>query len=348
MIPQISNYYAQRCLQQGFQMKHGTRWRLDLFAENTRKAKKGLGLNNIMAKRLVALIYALEGKPIDHTAVMNSYDIVKSSTGVLSAFRGNMSICIAAMLSLKGNPKMLFDRTAAVYDMMKDAGFGRSDFLAVAAYMVAANTEPENYQATVARMRSFYEGMKAQHRLYIGADDNIFAAILALSDVDQKYGIDNVERLYELLGSDFLAKNSVLMLAQIMVAGGMSGPAAADRVLALRNAFKAQKMPLDKAYTLPSLGILALLPVDVDAVVRDIGEAQALLKAEEGFGILSVSKQEMLMYAAAITASGYAEDVESGIIKAAASTSMINIIIAMQTAMCAAVAGGAAAAASSG
>ncbi|MCL2296159.1 MAG: DUF4003 domain-containing protein [Methanomassiliicoccaceae archaeon] len=327
-------------------MKHGTRWKLELFAENTIKAKRGLGLNIVMTKRLVALLYALNGKPIDHAAVMNSYAIVKDGSSVLSAFRGNMSICIAAMLSLEGNPKALFDHTVAVYGMMKDAGFWRSDFLAVAAYMVASNTDPENYRATVARMRSFYEGMKAQQWLYTGADDSIFAATLALSEVDIRQGVDGIGRLYELLGPGFLAKNSVQMLAQIMVAGGRSDPAAAERVLALRNAFRAQKMPLDKAYTLPSLGVLALLPADVNVIVQDIREAMALLRSHKGFGAFSVSKQEILLYASAVTASGYNEDVEGDIVTAAASTAIINIIIAMQTAMCAAAAGGAAAASS--
>ena len=328
-------------------MKHGIRWKLELFAENVRKAKKGLGLNVVMSKRLVALLYALDGKPIDHNAVVSSYAIVKSNTGAFSAFRGDMSICIAAMLSLKGNPETLFNRTSAVYDMMKGAGFWGSDFLAVAAYVIASNADPEDYQTTVARMRSFYEGIKAQRRLSTGADDNIFAAVLALSGIEPKQGVDSVERLYSQIRSEFLSKNSALMLAQAMVAGGMSDQASADRIIALRNAFKAQKIPLDKAYALPSLGILALFPADVNIIVQDIKEAQTFLRAQKGFGSLSVSKQEILLYAVAITASGYTEDVESSIVTATTSTSIINIIVAMQIAMCTAMAGAVATATSS-
>ncbi|MCL2510320.1 MAG: DUF4003 domain-containing protein [Methanomassiliicoccaceae archaeon] len=313
-------------------MKHGTRWKLELFAENTRKAKKGLGLKSVMAKRFAALLYALEGKPLDHNAVMNAYAAMKAAAGVLSVFRGNTSIFIAAMSSLKGDPKVLFDRTSAVYDMMKDAGFWRSDFLAVAAYTVAANAEPKDYQATVDRMRTFYEGMKAQRWLFTGADDNIFAAMLALSGVDPKEGVERIGQFYILLGPGFLAKNSVLMLSQILVACEMPVQTA-DRVIALRDAFRERKIPLDRAYTLPLLGILAMLPVDVNTVVQDITEAQTHLREQKGFGVLSVQKQELLLYAASIVVSGYAEDVESGIVTATTATSITNMIIAMQVAM---------------
>ena len=323
-------------------VKHGTRWKLELFAENVRKSKKGLGLNSAMAKRLAALLYALEGKPLDRSAIMGAYAAMKTTAGVFSVFRGNTSMFIATMSSLKGDPKALFDRTSAVYDMMKDAGFWRSDFLAIAALTVAANADPNDYQTTVGRMRSFYEGMKAQRWWNTGADDNIFAAMFALSGIDPKEGVERVEQFYNLLRPGLLAKNSVLMIAQILVAGGMPVQAA-DRVIALRDACRAQKIPLDRAHVLPLLGILAMLPVDVNTIVQDIKEAQAHLRAQKGFGIFSVQKQELLLYATSIMVSGYAEEVESGIVTAAAATSVTNMIIAAQVAMCAALAGAAAA-----
>ncbi|MCL2509628.1 MAG: DUF4003 domain-containing protein [Methanomassiliicoccaceae archaeon] len=317
-------------------MKHGTRWKIELFADNVKKAKRGLGMNSAMAKRLVALLYTVDGKPVDQRAVMSSRAVMKSNVGVFSVFRGNSSILIAAMTALKGDPQTLFDHTAAVYEMMKDAGFWRSDFLAVAAFMVAANEKPENYQMTADRMRSIYEGIKSKHRLFVGADDCIFVAMLALSGVDPKVCIERVGQFYGMLGPEFLAKNSVLMLTQIMTAGEMQGQAAAERVLALRFALKAKKVSFDRAYVLPLLGVLALLPDDVNTIAQDIEEAISLLKTHKvGFFI---TKQERLMYAAAIAASGYAEETEGGI-AAAVSTSVINMIIAAQMATYAAVSG---------
>jgi hypothetical protein len=105
----------------------------------------------------------------------------------------------------------------------------------------------------------------------------------------------------------------------------------------LRDALRAQRIKLDKSYTLPALGVLALLPVEIGAIVRDIAEAEQTLKVQKGFGSWSVSKQELLIYAAAAVAGEYAEHVKGGVVTAAVSTSITNIIIAQQVAMIAAI-----------
>ena len=94
---------------------------------------------------------------------------------------------------------------------------------------------------------------------------------------------------------------------------GESGDSIADRVLVLRDTLRAQKIKLDKAYTLPVLGILALLPVEIETIARDIGKAQDTLRAKKGFGSLSVTTQELLLFAASIVASDYTESVKGGI-----------------------------------
>ncbi len=68
---------------------------------------------------------------------------------------------------------------------------------------------------------------------------------------------------------DSFSKNSVQTLAQVLILSG-DCDAAANRVLALRDALRDQKLRLDKTYTLPSLGVLALLPVEKDSIVQDI------------------------------------------------------------------------------
>jgi hypothetical protein len=303
-----------------------------------------------MIRRLVALLYALEGKPIDTAAIMSCYALMKESTGVFSAFRGISSTCIAAMLSLKGDQKRLFDRTVAVYEIMKEAKFRRSEFLVVAAYLVAANADQEDHRQVIDRMKTFYDGMKAQSWLYTGVDDYILAAMFALSGADVRSSIEDVGRLYPQLRSGPFASNSALVLAQILVIGGRSDHATADRIFDLRSAFKSQKIQADKAYTFPMLGILALLPTEVNTIVGETKEAMAYLRTQKGFGALSIQKQELLLYAGAITVSGYSNDVKDGLVTASVSTSItsiINSIIARQISMIiVAAAAGAAAAAS--
>ena len=84
--------------------------------------------------------------------------------------------------------------------------------------------------------------------------------------------------------------------------------------------------------------------MEINTITQDIEQAQQELRKHKGFGAFSVSTQEMLLYAAAITAGEYAQNAE--VLKATLSTSITNIIIAQQVAMIAAISASSAAAAS--
>jgi len=303
----------------------GTGWKLKLFAENATKVKEGFKHDNEIAKRLAALIYALDGKPIDISAITSGCEIMKGGTHALSVFREDISISISATMSIKGNQKTLFDRTAAVFEMMKDAGFWSSWFLAAAAYLVAVNSEPNDHKQTVARMRSFFEGFKARHRFSAGNGTIIFATVLALSEADMIKSVENVERLYLQLEKEFSEKSIAITMAQMMVAGGMLDKASTERILALRDAFKAKGMRLDPAFTLVPLGFLAQLPADVNILVEDIKEALMFLKSQKEVGPF---EQELLLYSMAITASGYTERSDDILMTATVFLSAIFTMIA--------------------
>lgn len=320
--------------------------KLELFADNAQIIKKEFIWQNTLTKRLAALLYAQEGKRLDCDAIRQCHVLIKQNTGVFSTFRGNMALCLAALLSLSPNPQELFSETLKVYDLLKGVKLHASDFLVVAAYQIAAQSDASDYWKVVTRTRSFYDGMKAHHFFHTGQDDYIFAAMLGLTDLDAAAGTERIEQLHSRLKGEFWNKNSVQALAQVLVLAE-SDDSIADRVLVLRDTLRARKIKLDKTYTLPVLGILAMLPVKMETIVRDIGVVRDSLRARKGFGSLSVTTQELLLYAASIVACEYAESVKDGVLTATLSTSITNIIIAQQAAMIAAIAASTAAAVSS-
>jgi hypothetical protein len=201
---------------------------------------------------------------------------------MFTMFRGDMSICIATLLSLSDNPERLFQDTLKVYELLKAKKLRASDYLVVAACQIAAGADSGSYADEVERSRAFYDGMKAYHWYYTGQDDYIFSAMLGLSDLETRAGAERIEQLYAQLKPEFWDKNSVQSLAQILALCGTSGNAT-ERVLTLRDTLKAQKIRLDKTYTLPILGVLSLLQVDAQVIGRDLEEAQTLLRAQKGF-----------------------------------------------------------------
>ena len=85
---------------------------------------------------------------------------------------------------------------------------------------------------------------------------------------------------------------------------------------------------MDKAYTLPILGILALLPVDTNSLIREIDSVQAFLRNQKGFGTFSVTQQELLMFATSMVVSDFADKIKDDMVRAALSTSITSIMIA--------------------
>ena len=178
--------------------------------------------------------------------------------------------------------------------------------------------------------------MRARHFFITSQDDYIFAAMLGLTDLDPAAGSERIERLSAASKASSGTETASRTLAQVLVLGG-SDDGIIDRVLALRDTLRARKIRLDKTYTLPVMGVLAMLPVETDRIARDIAAIQDTLGAQKGFGVLSVPTQELLLYAASIAASEYAKNVKDGVLTAALSTSVTNIIIAQRAAMIAAV-----------
>ena len=327
-------------------MESITHDRIALFADNAQAIKKGFTWHNTMTRRLAAFLYAQVDKPVDGEYIRQCYMLMKQNTGLFSMFRGNMAICVAAMLSLSEDPQKQFDETLKVYEMLKVEKLRASDYLAVAAYIIAEQVKPGYQQDAVTRTRAFYDIMKKRHYFTTGQDDYIYAAMLGLSELEAASGMKRVGQFYDRLKNEFWDKNSVQALSHVLVLGG-SDDSSAARVVELRNAFRARRIRLDKSFTLPALGILALLPVETETIVQSIYQMQKSLREQRGFSKWSVSAQELLLYAVALVTDEYLDSEDKGIVSATISTGVTGIIIAMEVALIVTIAAASAAAASS-
>ncbi|MDT0125395.1 DUF4003 family protein [Paenibacillus sp. RRE4] len=318
----------------------------ELFVSNTLILKKPFKWQHPIMRRLAALLYVVENKSIDPEAIQQTNDLMKQHTKRFSAFRGPSSFHFAAMLSLTTDQLARLQHTIQVHDLLKEIKFRNSDYLVMAAYQIAAQGQPEQFQHTVKRAKLFYDRMKKEHPFLTGHDDYIFTAMLALSDLELDTAITHMEQLYRELKPHFSAKNSVQTLTQILVIGD-GGSEVSERLLALSEAFRSKNHRMDKTYTLPSLALFALLPVEINLLVDQVVETYDWLRTQEGFGAWSINKQELLLFSSALTAIQHVESLQNEILTTSMSTTITNIIIAQQAAMTAAAAAAAATAVSS-
>jgi hypothetical protein len=322
-----------------------TMQRIELFTQNAQAIRKEFIWQGALLKRLAALLYTAQNEQINPAAIRECYTLIKKSTGVFSSFRGNSAMTLATLLSLRDDPPTLLNSTLEVYTAMKEVRFWVSDYLVISAYQIAANAPRERYAETIDRARAFYDGMKQDHRFLTGQDDYIFSAMLGLSDIEVEVGVARMERLFQSLRPAFYSGRGVQALTQVLVLG--SNEDGVDRVLALRDALRAEGLKLDKEYTLSSLGVLALLPQSTDAIVRQLADTAGLLRSKKGFGVWSIAKQELLLLSAGLVAFDSLDKIKLGVLETTLSTSVINIIIAQQTALIAAASASAAASSAS-
>ena len=70
-------------------MREQLKRQTELFSSNMQKIKKDFIWQNVLLKRLAAMLYAAEDKVIDSNAIHESHELIKKNTGLFSAFRGN-------------------------------------------------------------------------------------------------------------------------------------------------------------------------------------------------------------------------------------------------------------------
>jgi hypothetical protein len=149
---------------------------------------------------------------------------------------------------------------------------------------------------------------------------------------NSKSGAERLEQLYSALKPHFFSGNGVQALAEVLVLGERT-PEIVERVLALKQLLRDCGLKMENQCTLAVLGILTLLPGAVDVVARDVAETFEYLRAQEGFGAWSFTKQELELFASALAAYDLTQAARHGLLATALSTSLTNIVIAQQAAM---------------
>ena len=230
-----------------------------------------------------------------------------------------------------------------VYRLLKEL-FWNSTYLPVASMVIAGLVAPQKYSAVAARTRHIYELMKQEHPFLTSAEDSVFAALLALSDLTDGQIVQQTESCYQLLREEFFSGNAIQSLSHILAMGQGSPEAKCRRLLNLYYALKENGMRYGREYELPTLGVLSMLPVGIDALTMDVAQVDEYLADQRGYGLFGVGRKQRLMHAAMLVVSNYtSEEPNHTIMNSAALNSAIALIIAQEMAICATIAASSAA-----
>lgn len=327
-------------------MNSGVQTKCENFIRNKEIIKSTMGWENTYVYPICAAIFTEKDQRADADRLRQCRDLIKSQTGVFSSFRGTVKLPAISMLAVDSNPQYKLQNAIKVYNMLKGHFFS-SDYLVLAAMVIADLAESERYGQIADRTRILYDRMKAEHPFLTSREDSVFAALLALSPLSDDQLIQDMERCYELLKGQFFSGNSIQSLSHVLALGEGTAEEKCRKTMTLFQILKNKGYKYGTNYELATLGVLALLPEEPEVLAEKMIEVDRFLSHQKGFGFWGVGSKQRLMYAGILVSGDYADTANRIGLNSAAISSTISLVIAQQVAMCTAIAAASASSSSS-
>ena len=319
--------------------------RCRLLVENRNIIKSEFSFESAYVYPLGASILAAKNKTADVDAISSCLSLLKDRTGIFSSFRGISKLATVISLSVSPNPERKMDDMLFIYEELKDY-FWSSYYLSIAASAIADMAQPSQYQDIIQRTSMIYKRMKSAHPLLTSGEDSAFAALLALSGLDNDHIEEEMELCYDILRPNFFSGNAVQSLSHILALGEDPADQKCQKAIDIFEYLKANGYKYGTGYELSTLGTLALLDIDMKTLAADIMDADDFLSNEKGFGnFLGIGSRQRLMYAGLMTMCDYIPDVQT--MQTAALSGIVSLVIAQHAAIASSAAAASAAASSS-
>ncbi len=237
------------------------------FAANCESIRSVFKKKNREMQALCAVSFCRMGMVADREKLAEIKKYLKKHTAASSPFRGAAMIPIVCALSLEESPKGLFGRTAKAYEGLKE-NYSLTDYLPLAAFLLAERLTEEDYGQTAARAALISRRMRQKHPILAGGEDVIYAAALAAAGRDADEAVDSAEKAMTLLFAGFSKKSAVHSLAYTLTAGEGAVDERCGQILEL-------------ASLLADRGLSYASPVELTALGTAAGGAVPLTLADE-------------------------------------------------------------------
>lgn len=298
-----------------------------------------------------ALSLTLKGKIADANRINEAIKIIKNNTSMLSNFRGNNLLTTAITISLESDMEGSFKELISIYDKLKNLFF-TNEYLILSSIVIFNARYRVNIDYAVKNTRVVYDYMKEKHRFLTGQEDISAAAMIATTSSNMELTLKEIEECYEALrNKGFSIGNNTQSLSHILPLFRGSVDEKVSRIVKIDEALRDNGVPL-KNYSLPILGIAAIITDDPNTFAKEVREVNERIKSEKGFGGFTLGSTIRNMIATGLVASYYVDrlnDEDKQMLIDTTNNVALTIQIAIEIATAsAAVAAGAAAGASSG
>ena len=317
--------------------------RCNLLAENRNAVYKEFKWNNSLLAVASAMVFTNAGITADVEKMRTCKQLLKQDKSIFSDFRGIAELMVLSKMATSPEPGACLENLTDIYKTLHKNRVLGGSYLVASALTVYDSCKPSEYSAAAEKTKDIMKAMKARHPWLTSDSDLAFASLMAVSPKSVNRLIDECEACFEILKKSFpYHKNAVQSLSQVLTVCNGDAQRKCDRVTEIFNALQNRKLKYGKEYELAALGVFANTNISADLLADEIGEAFNLLKEFKGFGSLSMTKYQRLMFASMLAAGIYTDSSE--IADTAAFNSLLTAITAQQAAMAAAVTSSSAAA----
>lgn len=323
---------------------------IELLIENSKELYNldSIFINNAF-KKCSALTLTLREKRADADRINEAMRVIKRKVGIFSNLRGNNLVTIATAISLENNMEEALEEINNIYKCLKNE-FLTTQYLALASIVIFNARERINIEETIKKTRMTYNYMKKNHRFLTGSEDVTAAAMIAVTSDNLEETMKFAEEYYEgLRDKGYWSGNNLQELSHILTLFNGEVNQNINKVYLIDKALRENNIKI-RSFSLPLLGIAAVVTEEFDIFARRVKETSDKLKKEKGFGSLSLGSHIRNMMAIGVVAASYIESLdeeEKGKIINTTNNITLTIQIAIEIAAATAAAGAAAAASSS-
>lgn len=313
-------------------MRESLQSRCELFIQNRDAVKKVFRFESSPVYPLCANIFCARGAAAEEARLRACQQLLKEKTSVFSNFRtGSVRAALISLLAAGERPEEKLQRVLDDYDLLKKHFWG-SEYLAVAAFLMAESEDDARAAEHAARARALYDRMKKEHPLLTSGEDSVFCALLAFSEKGDEWLIADMEDCYNKLKTRFHSSNDVQAVSHVLALAEGAPIEKVARLIALYDGIIAAGGKYGKYRELSILAALSALPVEISAAVEDMMAADAFLSTQKGYSRWITDRKTRMMHAAMLVSDEYTPSLPS---EAAALGSTVAMIAAQQAAMCA-------------
>lgn len=273
--------------------------RTEQFLENRRRVERAFRFGSPLSHCLSALLLGLNDCDVELDALMRAKRTLEKATGVFSPFRGLGKVPVCTKLAIAEDPETWMSRILDAHSALRGNGFLSTDYLCLAASLMAKRHE--DCDALAEQARGLYKEMRHSHRILTGDEDSCFAVLMAMYPGSSDL-ILRAESAFSLLRSYYGATNATQMTSHVLSLADEDTDKLVLLTAWLNDTLKESGVKEHERADLPLLASLACMGRADNETVQAILETEAYLKTQKCCSTIKLGRGQRLRMATALVA----------------------------------------------